>query len=726
MGVDIDALQGLVFTLLALLPEPAPDSGPRRANFALEAPLRRVMISLGKLLPIAALLVMFGSVTGALAQAVAVGETTGRIGNPGDIHKSRYTNKGELGLTITNLGYVGNGFDPLTRLPSGRYPLNSKVEHLFLGGIWVGAVAADGTIHVSTGAQDASTLVAGDEIREFRNYYNQGDPEDPNDEWLDPDNFIYIWSNSQNADNYYPGALATQQFRVVTDDYARIESGNHTPLGLKVILRAMAWSLSHANDFVILDFSIINVSGSELRDVYVGFWNDTTVGNVEANNPYISPTEWNYYDDMNGAWGPEEWVGPGHAPDGDPNIWMMYEKDDDGDDGLATSWIGCRLLGTEPQVNATPGGPPPVSYNAWQFRHVPAQDDYYTEEDDPDLVLPGKYQIMSNGAFNVGETQEEDYTTATDWMGLLSTGPFPFLAPDDTLHVTFALTAGADSLSLLDNSKVAQISYYENFNIPEGPPSPILEFAYENNSVVLSWAPGDSLDTEGNDLPIDDPSRSPEHHISEITAREDFQGYIIYRHLGADLDGEGEDVSVVVAQFDKVDGKGFDTGLPPLNEEGYREFVDTDLADGFPYWYSVVSFSAPDEVAGLPAFFSGYNENSQLVYPGPAPVTSSNERGVGVYPNPYRAGSMFDSRTGQKEFGRKIWFTGLPARCTIQVFNLMGEVVKTIDHDDPVSGQESWDILSETLRAIATGLYIYAVENLDTGEVQRGKLVIIK
>ena len=56
----------------------------------------------------------------------------------------------------------------------------------------------------------------------------------------------------------------------------------------------------------------------------------------------------------------------------------------------------------------------------------------------------------------------------------------------------------------------------------------------------------------------------------------------------------------------------------------------------------------------------------------------------------------------------------------------MGEVVKTIDHDDPVSGQESWDILSETLRAIATGLYIYAVENLDTGEVQRGKLVIIK
>ena len=56
----------------------------------------------------------------------------------------------------------------------------------------------------------------------------------------------------------------------------------------------------------------------------------------------------------------------------------------------------------------------------------------------------------------------------------------------------------------------------------------------------------------------------------------------------------------------------------------------------------------------------------------------------------------------------------------------MGEIVDTIDHDDPGSGQESWDILSSRTRAIASGLYIYAVENLDTGEVQRGKLVIIK
>ena len=61
-----------------------------------------------------------------------------------------------------------------------------------------------------------------------------------------------------------------------------------------------------------------------------------------------------------------------------------------------------------------------------------------------------------------------------------------------------------------------------------------------------------------------------------------------------------------------------------------------------------------------------------------------------------------------------------------QVFNLNGEVVKTLNHDDPTSGQEPWDLLSDPVRAIATGLYVYVVEDLETGEIQRGKLVIIK
>ena len=60
------------------------------------------------------------------------------------------------------------------------------------------------------------------------------------------------------------------------------------------------------------------------------------------------------------------------------------------------------------------------------------------------------------------------------------------------------------------------------------------------------------------------------------------------------------------------------------------------------------------------------------------------------------------------------------------VFNLGGDLVKTLHHDDETSGTEPWDILSEPVRAISSGLYIYAVEDLSNGDIQRGKLVIIK
>ena len=74
----------------------------------------------------------------------------------------------------------------------------------------------------------------------------------------------------------------------------------------------------------------------------------------------------------------------------------------------------------------------------------------------------------------------------------------------------------------------------------------------------------------------------------------------------------------------------------------------------------------------------------------------------------------------------RIWFTNLPARCTIKIFTVAGDLVRTLRHDDPAEGKQAWDVLSEYGRAIASGLYIYVVENLDTGEIQRGKLVIIK
>jgi hypothetical protein len=359
-----------------------------------------------------------------------------------------------------------------------------------------------------------------------------------------------------------------------------------------------------------------------------------------------------------------------------------------------------------------------VAYNAWRFGHVPAKDDTYV--DLSGNTQPGKYQIMSDHAFTVGQTQSEDYTIPSDWVALLSTGPFSYLAPGDTIHATFAVVCGPDSVGLLSNSKVAQVAYDYRFSIPTGPPSPRLQVSTDNDRAILRWAPGDSNSS-------DPARRSPEYHLSATTGKPDFQGYRIYRYQGNVISSEPTKLAQLVAQYDKPDGVGFDTGLPPVDRDGLRTFVDDHLLDGFPYWYSVVSFSTPDVANNILELESGFNENAVKVYPGSAASTPQQKRIVGVYPNPYRTGSQYDTvQQGTVELGRKIWFTGLPERCRIQVFNLAGDQVKSLDHDNPNSGQEPWNILSDPGRAIASGLYIYAVTDLATGEVQRGKLVIIK
>ena len=63
----------------------------------------------------------------------------------------RVTSAGLVRLTVTNLGYFGNGLE-FPNQPSCEYPPRSHVEHVFVGGIWVGAVTADGSVRVSTGA----------------------------------------------------------------------------------------------------------------------------------------------------------------------------------------------------------------------------------------------------------------------------------------------------------------------------------------------------------------------------------------------------------------------------------------------------------------------------------------------------------------------------------------------------------------------------------------------
>ncbi len=103
-----------------------------------------------------------------------------------------------------------------------------------------------------------------------------------------------------------------------------------------------------------------------------------------------------------------------------------------------------------------------------------------------------------------------------------------------------------------------------------------------------------------------------------------------------------------------------------------------------------------------------------------------------VVPNPYRVDQDYTYESGGWEGRASSWtennrllkFIHLPRKCTIRVFTLAGDVVTTLEHDDPTKGELTWNILSDSNRALASGVYIFSVES-EFGR-QVGKFVLIR
>jgi len=75
---------------------------------------------------------------------------------------------------------------------------------------------------------------------------------------------------------------------------------------------------------------------------------------------------------------------------------------------------------------------------------------------------------------------------------------------------------------------------------------------------------------------------------------------------------------------------------------------------------------------------------------------------------------------------RRIQFINLPEKCTIKIYTVAGDFVAEIFHDNPARGYEDWNLTSYVDQAIASGIYMFSVEDDITGDVQIGKFVVIK
>lgn len=98
---------------------------------------------------------------------------------------------------------------------------------------------------------------------------------------------------------------------------------------------------------------------------------------------------------------------------------------------------------------------------------------------------------------------------------------------------------------------------------------------------------------------------------------------------------------------------------------------------------------------------------------------------IQVVPNPYVAASILESQPALSGRGERIIrFTNLPAQCTISIYTVNGDLVRTLRHDGLSDGTVRWDLKSKDGLEVAFGLYVYHVDAPGIGE-HVGKFAII-
>ncbi len=646
---------------------------------------------------------------------------------------SKFTNVGNIALTVSNYGVFGHGFRLWPTQPSMQYPRGSGVEHLFVGGVWVGAVTPNG-VRVTTGAVDVSSLRAVAEGFEFTTGIESR-----------------IVERSSLPDNRFfsPDAVSHQDFLADFTDVNTTNPNqnnepiaNHNPIGLDVHLETYAFNFSFADNFVIFNYWIKNVSGQAIDSVYVSLWADIVVRNTNVTPPTVGAPFYNR-------------GGLGYID----SLHLAYAYDYNGDAGLADSYGALKFLGSSPFQDRS-------SYQSWQFRNT-SEPLYFSPTTDF-----AKYDKMATG---LTSPEIAGIPKPSNYMTMLSAGPFARVAAEDSFNVVFAVMAAkkvssspteddspAQKALLLQACEWAQRTYDgedrngngvqdpgevwtdpsggpRRYFLPSPPSPPRIRVVPADKHVEIYW------------------NAASEQSVDPITNVKDFEGYRVYgTNTGVDLTESQDLLSnlVVLGEFDlSYNAIGYNTGTGAIKlaspatfpgdttSYAYR-FIVPGLLNGWQYGFSVTAFDSGDAATDLQSLESSKLQNLRRVVPGTPSVEDGSEA-VGVYPNPYYARAYWDGR-GERD--RKLYFTNLPARAEVRIYTLAGDLVDQFEHEAATynasdlswfqrfsdgtqqfaGGEHAWDLISERDQALATGLYLYTVRNKDTGAVQRGKLLIIK
>jgi hypothetical protein len=162
------------------------------------------------------------------------------------------------------------------------------------------------------------------------------------------------------------------------------------------------------------------------------------------------------------------------------------------------------------------------------------------------------------------------------------------------------------------------------------------------------------------------------------------------------------------------------TAVPRDNPKGTWFFATAVDAGSTPTWKTgdVAHIKVPNpSVPGTDVFT--FTAPPALTYD--ATTAKEDVTKVGVFPNPYYAFNAAETN----RFSRFVTFNNLPAKATIRIFNLAGQLVKVIEKNDATAFVR-WDLLNRFNFPVASGMYVAHVDMPDISATKVLKLAIIQ
>ncbi|MGB9721946.1 MAG: hypothetical protein ACPL28_10775 [bacterium] len=514
----------------------------------------------------------------------------------------RCHNMNSIEFWMTNYGTVGNFC---------YFPKGSNQNYIYGAGIWFGAIDSinnDTMVTIGYGPHGGEA--------EFAPGLNQQNP------YL-PEAKIYIypnpWPPPKNIFSIAPQKPFSQQdsWCCYNDCDITCHVPNDTrPIGIEVCQTVYSWNRGLLRDMIFLTFEIRNVLHKPIKNLFVGFCSDCDIGNESSGNAndicygikakqYIIDNDTFLVDNIAFQW--QNQVEPGwnslcaigfdllQAPfdlqwgqdkDND-GILDQYERDsayyvnnlpqfkwDIDKDGLP-DW---RDPSEIPQMEMT-------SYKRFTLNLEPNKDNE-------------RYMTLAGYNFRTGEYCPYDTAIPLpdDQRFLVSSGPFELL-PDSNVKIVIGImfTSWQTQDHLMPDTEIVMIDHWlqfffdMNWLLPGPPPPPRLTCVPGDGQITLIW---DNAPETAPDQYYDVVSNPSSPNYDPYYKKYDFEGYRIWKSPSGKT-GTWK----LVASFDLSNGITFkDTTAPDsialqATDVGLvHSFVDTDVRNGFGYYYAATSF----------------------------------------------------------------------------------------------------------------------------------------